>query len=58
MERFKLVLKIRKGNREKEVYFVCKTEDDVNYWKWNVENIGGWKIIQESRIATKENIGF
>ena len=51
MTRIKLVLTIKKGRKVKDVSFILtglsdqSIQNEVRYWRWNMEVLGGWKIL-------------
>ena len=46
MKKIKLPVTVPKGNTTiKDLEFYCNNQNDVNYWRYNVETLGGWKIL-------------
>lgn len=45
MKKIKLTVTVQKGNTIKDLEFYCHNQYDVDYWRYNVETLGGWKIL-------------
>lgn len=53
-----LRITMKKGNTVKENDFIVdykNLENEIKYWKWNVEKLGNWKIIDYKIYKIKED---
>lgn len=50
-----LHLLIKKGNIKKEVWFFINNQNDVNFFIWQHETLGNWKVLKAVIVDNQGN---